>query len=158
MREILFRGKRKSNGEWIEGFYFEKRNPCSEDGKPVRYCISDVPPFGADILPETLGQFTGLYDKNGTKIFEGDIVEFTSPDYMGISERGEVIFKDGCYGVSYVSEFSRKLKSRHRYEYFHRIGQIDKWQDMGASGTITYTYEVLGDVWDSPELLEGERE
>lgn len=76
MRQIIFRGKRKDNGKWVYGFYAE--NGC-------------VIPYEVD--SETVGQFTGLCDKNGKKIFEGDIVKCLSLEYGYVNK--EVYYSEG---------------------------------------------------------------
>lgn len=94
MREILFRGKRLDNGEWVEGSFC----PNSKGDIP---CIivynGEMAGYWFDIDPATVGQFTGLLDKNGQRIFEGDIVRHhdDNPD-SEIEEKG-VVFWDEEY-------------------------------------------------------------
>lgn len=87
-REILFRGKRVDSSEWFEGSYWLSRSAVREttyitDGYGNLFCV----------IPETVGQFTGLTDKNGVKIFEGDIIKH----------------KENLFEIKYSTEQARYL-------------------------------------------------
>lgn len=84
MREILFRGKRKDNGEWVYGnsvLFFKETTKIY--GELVQW-------REVEVIPETVGQYTGLTDKNGKKIFEGDIIAYGDDRYL-------VNFGDGYF-------------------------------------------------------------
>ena len=92
MREILFRGKRVDNGEWVEGCYAEFVHGFDGYTKPgiqVTRCVPSVanrltPTYETElveVIPETVGQYTGMTDTNGNKIFEGDVVVCQGGEY-----------------------------------------------------------------------------
>lgn len=131
MREILFRGKRVDNGEWAEGQYY-KRTHYYGDYSVKRYIIASTEDLDYDqvleyyeVIPETLGQFTGLLDKNGKKIFEGDIVKLDNS--LDTKQKNfEVKF---TYGQFYIG--------------------INK-----PVAYVRDSCEVIGNIHDNPELLE----
>ncbi len=143
MREILFRGKRLGDGTWLEGNLRVEHYPKFED-MPERWrCSIYVPDVGKpwscsifDVDPKTVGQYTGLKDKTGCLIFEGDIIR--------TSEYGV----DNGKGVN----FSGKDKFVIRYDdgsYFleNHLRRFYLRSDSGA--------EVIGNIHDNPELLGG---
>lgn len=146
MREILFRAKRIDNGKgnWVFGnLRVDKYNPEHDPhGCPSRvetsiYVNDANKPWSgyiADVNPATVGQYTGLTDKNGTKIFEGDIVKITD-------DNDNTDFSDG--GIGNV-EFICGLW------YVSGKPQNGLWDLMQG-----YYCEVIGNIHDNPELLEG---
>ena len=141
MREIEFRGKWSHNGKWIYGSLTDKNN-----GERLISDRSRLDGFdGRYVIPETVGQFTGLKDKNGVKIFEGDVVDFT--DFNGISG-GETQYK----GVVKFSDGQWEIWQHPDFEYYD-----------GANGAFHLYWAfnndcelcVIGSIHDSPELLGG---
>lgn len=145
-REILCRGKCADNGEWVVGFYCPRPNshfPCEPSIFPI--ATIDKEWRGIVVILETVGQFTGLTDKYGVKIFEGDIVKCTDTinnfDYNAVVEFGN---PNGGYNWGYQLKFISGEESNL---------DILCWVDMEESGAYI---EVIGNVHDNPELLKGE--
>lgn len=131
MREILFCGKRVDNGEWVEG----------DVHKNIDFSKAHIHPNGErvrsfDVLPETVGQYTGLTDKNGVKIFEGDIV-ICKKEICGN-------FIDSCVEIGFV-EMKHGAFGLHRKQGYYR--PFKDWLE-------DYEYEVIGNIHDNPELLK----
>lgn len=130
MREILFRGKRKDNGEWVAG------SLISFTGSQFTAIFSS-PSFSCSVDPETVGQYTGLTDKNGRKIFEGDILGgFLDEDYPE----------------------NKTIVTVEWYEYMWVTRQGNYYPDSLEESDVTDWFEVIGNIYDNPELLKGGNE
>lgn len=162
MREILFRGKIKGNGEWIEGYLLHLVD--SYDHMVIiptnSYLIGGDEFTGIGeiewVIPETVGQYTGSKDKNEKPIFEGDIVNFKCKDCYHGNYTGVVVFKDSCFQIEcdlWAAAIGKlfRLPDGKRY---HKFGEFEKWEDMGVDGDVRYNYHVVGNIHDNPELLE----
>lgn len=129
MREILFRGKRLDNGEWAYGFYVHAPNHLQQQ-------VHLIQPVGDDgrlttlrkVDPETVGQFTGKFDKNGKRIFEGDI----------------------------CSVYNRIYKVEFKYSLWDFVILSKKVYCYPAFDSHCGEHcEIVGNIYDNPELLEG---
>lgn len=148
MREILFRGKRVDNGEWVYG-YLHQDTISSSNGTYLALVISEHTDvlFGGvwyEVIPETVGQYTGLTDKNDTKIFDGDIVTapyldpiFSSPWNKGNPTENTVVkYDNGMFYIEYI-ESKRKITL---------FGLLDGEKEA----------KIIGNIHDNPALIESE--
>ena len=126
MREIKFRGKSVDTSEWEYGL---PTYSLKEDKFEIRYPLYDSDGYRGcsryEVIPETVGQFTGMKDKNGKEIYEGDVVEAIR--YDGLVVTGVVEFRDCSFVINtgYLTIYT--------------------WMD--------YQIEVIGNIHDNPELL-----
>lgn len=146
-REILFRGKRVDNGEWVYGYLFDDgyQNPrhvfvgglMIDEYKGTACDEWDINGIDFyDVKPNTICQYTGLTDKNGKKIFEGDIVrygEVCGEVKFGLHESNWQI---GKYNQGFFVTFPKEYLLRNELGY---------WRNKIV---------VVGNVFDNPELLE----
>ena len=152
MREILFRGKRTDNGEWIYG-----NLAIRDDVKRWEYFIGQNS-LGYDVIPETVGQYTGLTDMNGKKIFEGDIFKFDDEIWLSSLTSCGIEYdswKTENYGVVGFDEDYAK------YDFVkYKYNENSVEADLHENNTIEFAdfvkdLEIIGNVYDNPELLKG---
>lgn len=146
MREIEFRGKRADNGEWVYGYYAVHHMPDASDDnetshgfQEVHVIFNDNPGnrnklYWTEVNYRTVGQFTGLYDKNNKKIYEHDIIELTEKLIDGSGKTtyvGNVVCQNACFHfrmdkINYII-----------------LGYVDKKQ-----------IKIIGNIHDNPELMK----
>lgn len=135
MREILFKAKRINNGEWVEGYYQKRYDLLGNEEHLIFRAYSYTVWEYTEINPETLCQFTGLCDKNGNKIWENDIFQYT--------DETMVTQKD-------LIEYNETHASFVRLRNTEKLGLQYLWID---EATCNHG-EVIGNIFDNPELLQ----
>lgn len=145
MREIIFRGKRTDNGEWVKGYYSAELYSNTHYISAWYYgSYAELQKFEVD--PETIGQFTGLTDVNGTRIFEGDIVKTHYGNAVKADFVEQVVFFNGIFCTMYKPNAAA-------CGWYSIIGG-----PRPISPTTVYMdrVEVIGNLHDNPELLNEE--
>lgn len=140
MREILFRGKRKDNREWVVGDVHKNEDFSKAHIHPVGEKVRSF-----DVIPETVGQYTGLTDKNGKKIWEGDIVKTHYANAKKSDFVEAVVFHNGHFCAFHSNNNCKQWAML--YDGVEHLA-IDKSVYMDS-------VEVIGNIHDNPELLKG---
>lgn len=153
MREIEFRGQKCSDDKWVYGYYIESKTSWRGHNPHKSWIVSGAISNGGffnilgryAVKDDTVGQFTGLLDKNGKKIFEGDIVRKRDLTF-NLQYEGVVVYNSaiGCFRIH--SE-SRGATMRMGFE------ASDVYNDGQCTVPVKYDYEVIGNIFDNPELI-----
>lgn len=138
MREILFRGKSAEDGKWFTGQLLHFKSPVSE--KELNVIVEGCEWDDSNewfnlcrmtkVVPETIGQYTGFIDKNGKRIFEGDIIRKTN--------------KGRCPEIFTANIYTNFPEKEEVY-----YGPCERF-------TESCEYEIIGNIHDNPELLKGD--
>lgn len=143
MREILFRGKRKDNGEWVYGDLIHRKIWSSE------LYIIRVEDNGFDsyteyeVIPETVGQYTGL-DINGTKIFDGDII-----DVFAYGRKMFLFWNEETFSWE-IADVGTQLNEVNHLINCMSLGEIG----VEACFENEVRSKVIGNIYDNPEMME----
>ena len=149
-REVIFRGKLSHSGEWVLGsllkidskYHIVTESDMYEDGHHI-YQESDTPTW---VDADTVGEFTGMRDRHGKKVFEGDVVR-RKDSAFGYVDTGVV--KYDCHLGAFVLEYEI-------YGRTYRSSFEDGFSDNDGKCTIegTYSYEVIGNIHDNFDLMK----
>ena len=159
MRESLFRGKRVDTGEWVFGDLLHNCDcvKIRENETEINHVARSFP-----VLPKTIGQYTGLTDKNGlTKIFEGDVVKLFD---IAI---GEIVCECGAFGIScrqidydyLASEIASVTGCDNTPMFCRNDNFVSLWElysNYNEENSEISVIEVIGNIYDNPELLKGD--
>lgn len=149
MRTIKFRGKRLHDGKWVYGYVL------GHDTLPYMAIVtmnntdkSVINKTTTSVDPDTIGQFTGLHDKNGKEIYEGDILLWTRKNVHIIEGRPRQDFLDKC--IIYYDNDKCGFRFRCKLDCGSCVGILDFRDDRAKESYI----EVIGNIHDNPKLLE----
>lgn len=150
MREILFRGKRVDNGKWVKGFYVNVPEHYKHEMSRKSYIVSINNGLFMEVVLETVGEYTGLTDKDGRKIFEGDILQGYQYPYLSeghFNYYAEVVYFENCPAFGIYTFKNPNLNVVRGIS----AGNMDLMEDWESKN-----WEVIGNIYDNPELLEDE--
>lgn len=149
-REILFRGKRINNGEWVEGDLVHSIYKLNDTCVGKYGCTLGM----HQVIPETVGQYTGLLDKNGKKIFEGDILECNgnSKDLVKVVfGEFDVVEADTLRAIDTVIGWHYEVIPT---DALSKCEPFSISMPLADFYIVSYDMQIIGNIYDNPELLE----
>lgn len=151
MREILFRGKLKYSDDWVYGDLFHLEGDCTQI-----FARDDPHAWRNDVVdPNTVGQFTGLLDKYGTKVFEGDVIRMNQCQ----EDLAEVCFGEfKCIDMETESATDTVIGWHYKVIPTDALSQVEPFSlpfQMNEHWAKACSYEVIGNIHDNPEPLKG---
>ena len=155
MREILFRGKRLDNGDWVYGYYVHIGPVSCQRAYIIPEYASSL--YVNEVDPSTVGQYTCLNDKNGKRIFDGDIVRYTfdSPDDPTATENGLKVRTGRIFWSDWRASFAvtagRNLSAALNNDVAVYVRGRQVYEYVRGANTV----EVIGNIHDNPEMLKG---
>lgn len=151
MREIMFRGKRIDNGKWVEGYLYITHTGTCEIG--CYNAETNIERWTSDVDPATVGQYTGLKDKNGKRIFEGDIARFTWENYFLSSPGGYFMHPSGTvFEVRCLESGYMLCKAGDNALEPNSNGKVANYDFWNFHRGL----EVIGNIHDNKSLLNNQ--
>lgn len=149
MREIKFRGKCINEDAWAYGSLIQRsgRSFIFEEGVHVPQC--KIGEFLTEVIPESVGEFTGLKDKNGREIFEGDVIYWEIDNGVGIESYSAVV----RWSENLVEEgWNQTYKWLVGYTGDYYRGSYD---ELSTPAAYNGGLRVIGNIYENPELIKG---
>jgi len=147
-REIKFRGIRKDNDEWVYGYFFK----TADDRYWITINNKDKTYGDIEVIPESVGMYIELKDKNNKEIYEGDIIKYSHED--NTFSRSFIRYKFGMWETIPIYESSEYILKKDREELVEPLTNVFVESNLSK----TSLFKVIGNIYEDKKLLEKQNE